>query len=91
MTGYDGPAIVDPENVLAEDLRKKNLVNIAISDMKLRRYKHGMAQPAVLVIQQDGTVLYSWAIVPRLVSSFAPATNTILCLPCQAYCGSCSR
>jgi peroxiredoxin len=68
---------VDPENVLVEDLKKRNLVNVAISDMKLREYKHGMAQPAVLVIQQDGTVLYSWAIVPRLVRSLAHPTKLV--------------
>lgn len=68
-TGYEGPAIVDPENVLVKQLKKKGLVDVAIGNMRLRGYLHGMAQPAVLIAQQDGTVLYSWAIVPRLVSS----------------------
>lgn len=31
-------------------------------------YEHGMAQPAVLVMQSDGTVLYSWAIVPGVMN-----------------------
>jgi hypothetical protein len=38
--------------------------------MRLRGYYHGMAQTAVFVIQKDETVLYSWAIVPGLVSEW---------------------
>lgn len=67
-TGYTGPAIVDPHNTLVKELKERDVANVAISDMRVRGYKHGMAQPAVFVMQQDGTVLYSWAIVPRLVS-----------------------
>ena len=67
-TGYTGPAIVDPRNLLVTELKKRDVANVAISDMKLRKYEHGMAHPAVFVVQQDGTVLYSWAIVPKVAS-----------------------
>lgn len=61
-TGYTESAIVDLENVLAKELKKRELFNIAISEMS--GYAHGMAQHGVLVIKKDGTVLYNWAIVP---------------------------
>ena len=35
---------------------------------KIKYYKNGVAQPAVLCIKSDGKVLYRWAIVPQLVS-----------------------
>ena len=31
-------------------------------------YPFGMAQPAVVVLKRDGGVLFSWAIVPGMVS-----------------------
>jgi hypothetical protein len=65
-SGYTGAAIVDPENVLAEDLRKRGLLDIAISSKG--GYEHGMAQPGILVLKRDGTDLYHWAIVPGIVS-----------------------
>ena len=37
--------------------------------VKKEGYVAKMAQPAFLVLAQDGTVLYSWAIVPSLVSN----------------------
>ena len=67
-TGYGGNAIVDPDNVLAAELKRRGLLNVAISEKA--GYSHGMAQPAVLVIQRDGTPLDQWAIVPSIVSSF---------------------
>ena len=33
----------------------------------IKLYKHGVAQPGVLCIKPDSTVLYSWAIDPALV------------------------
>ena len=33
-------------------------------------YQHGMAQPGVLVLKQDGSVLFNWAIQPGVVCSF---------------------
>lgn len=67
-TGYGGDAIVDPENLLAAELKKRGLLNVAISERS--GYPHGMAQPAVLVLKKDGTPLYQWAIVPSLVRPF---------------------
>ena len=66
-TRYGGDAIVDPENVLAAELKKRGLLNVAISERS--GYPNGMAQPAVLVLKRDGTSLYQWAIVPSLVRS----------------------
>ncbi len=42
------------------------MINVAISDKS--GYPNGMAQPAVLVLKQDRTVLHSWAIVPGLMN-----------------------
>lgn len=69
-TGYKGPAIVDTENVLIKELVNRKIADVAISSMPIRRYDHGMAQPAAFVMKGDGTVLFSWAIVPGLVSSY---------------------
>ena len=67
QTGYNGEAIVDPENLLAKELKRRGLLDVAISDKS--GYEHGMAQPAVLVMKKDGTPLYQWAIVPSTVRS----------------------
>ena len=67
QTGYSGEAIVDPENLLAQELKRRGVLDVAISDKS--GYKHGMAQPAVLVMKKDGTVVYQWAIVPSTVKS----------------------
>ena len=66
-TKYSGEAIVDPENVLAAELKSRGLVDVAISEKS--GYPHGMAQPAVLVLTREGKALVSWAIVPGVVSS----------------------
>ena len=68
-TGYDGEAIVDPRNLLAEELKSRGLLEVAISEKK--GYEHGMAQPAVLVLRSDGTVLQKWAIIPSTVCSMS--------------------
>jgi hypothetical protein len=67
-SGYTGETIVDPDNFLAKELKRRGLLDVAISDKK--GYPHGMAQPAVLVLRRDGTVLYQWATVPAFVSTF---------------------
>lgn len=67
-TGYTGDAIVDPQNLLAAELKVRGLLDVAIS--KKSGYPHGMAQPAVLVMRSDGSVLQHWAIVPGVVSYF---------------------
>jgi hypothetical protein len=61
-TGYGGESIVDPENILAKHFKEKGLLDVAISEKS--GYEHGMAQPAVLVMKKDGTVLEKWEIVP---------------------------
>ena len=82
-SGFQGTILVDTENVLAQHLRERGMVDVAISEKN--GYVHGMAQPAVLVVRggkgvpgdksiaKDGEVLESWAIVPSMVSqsSFA--------------------
>ncbi|KAM0805407.1 hypothetical protein BDR22DRAFT_798508 [Usnea florida] len=74
-TGYGGNAIVDPDNVLAAELKRRGLLNVAISEKA--GYAHGMAQPAVLVIQRDGTPLYQWAIMNLKGAKDRPALNEI--------------
>lgn len=64
-SGYTGSLMVDPENTLATELRRRDLVDVAIT--KRSGYPHGMAQPAILVLKKDGTALYSWAIAPGMV------------------------
>lgn len=64
-TGYDGEVIIDPQNLLAAELKSRGLLEVAITERK--GYEHGLAQPAVLVIQSDGTVLQRWAIIPSAV------------------------
>jgi hypothetical protein len=64
-TGYDGLVIIDEANSLAKELKRRGLVDVAISERK--GYREGMAQPAILV-GREGTgereVLERWAIVP---------------------------
>ena len=71
----------DPTHVLRNYLAQQGLITIAVSGgenatdstfyqvhPKIKYYKNGVAQPAVLCIKPDRTVLYNWAIVPQLVS-----------------------
>ncbi|GAB1320972.1 hypothetical protein MFIFM68171_11182 [Madurella fahalii] len=70
-TAFADPVIVDPENVLVAELKRRGLLDVAVSDSqiyRLRGYKHGLAQPALLVVKRDGTVLQRWAIVPSLMN-----------------------
>ncbi|KAJ6460565.1 hypothetical protein C8R45DRAFT_1108976 [Mycena sanguinolenta] len=55
QTKYDGKAIVDLKNRLAKELDARDLVHVAISERS--GYDHGMAQPALLVLKEGGTVL----------------------------------
>lgn len=68
LTGYEGEAISDPKNELAAHLKQKGFLDVAISEKK--GYEFGMAQPAFLVLDKEGTVWERWAIVPSLVSAF---------------------
>ncbi|KAF2665792.1 hypothetical protein BT63DRAFT_75747 [Microthyrium microscopicum] len=70
-TGYTGTMISDPTNSIAAALKAQGKLDVAITDntlTKTKGYEHGMAQPAILIIQQDGTVLYDWAIVPAVMN-----------------------
>jgi len=64
--------IGDPNNEIALLLRKDYSLNVAISGApgpyKTRgyTYPHGMAQPACLIANKRGKVLYSWATVPKM-------------------------
>jgi peroxiredoxin len=65
-SGYTGEIIVDPTNKIAAEMRQRVNLTVAISSKS--GYEHGMAQPAILVIQNDGTVLFKWAIVPGVMN-----------------------
>jgi peroxiredoxin len=67
LTGYTGEAIVDTQHSLVQYFRERSLLNVAITEKK--GYEYGMAQPAILVIKNDGTILENWAIVPYRVCS----------------------
>lgn len=81
-TGYDGEAINDPENFLVNVFKSRGLVEVVISEKS--GYPHGMAQPAILVVDKDGKKLASWAIVPNTVSNQ-------LCNSTIAVADSCRR
>lgn len=65
-TNYKRTAIIDPENELAAKLRRERILDVAISPKS--GYAKSMAQPAVLVIDKDEKVLFSWAVEPGMVS-----------------------
>ena len=67
-TAYKDTIIIDPENKLAAELKKRGLIDLAISSKS--GYPHGMSQPGILVVRKDESVLYSWAINPSLASIF---------------------
>lgn len=71
----------DPTHVLRNYLAEQNLINIRVSGgegstdsafykahPKIKHYKHGVAQPGVLCIKSDRTVLYNWAIDPNVMN-----------------------
>ena len=64
-SGYMGTTIVDTKNMLATELRRRGVVDVATT--KKSGYPHGVAQPAMVLLKRDGTVMYSWAVVPALV------------------------
>ena len=63
-SGYEGEVIVDVENALALELKRRGIVDVAISEHK--GYPHGMVQPAIVVGSKE-EVVYKWAIVPGKV------------------------
>lgn len=64
-TKYTGEAIVDADTSLARELKKRNIIDVALTNK--RGYPHGMEQPAVLVLRK-GVPLYSWAIEPSMMN-----------------------
>ena len=71
----------DPTHVLRNYLNEQGLINIRISGgenatdstfykvhPRIKNYKDGVAQPGVLCVKPDKTVLYAWAINPHFVS-----------------------
>lgn len=74
-TGYSGETIVDVENLLVKELRRRGIIDVAISEKK--GYPHGMAQPAVLVGTKQ-KVVYKWAIVPSVVSCFLLSLSNLV-------------
>lgn len=65
-TGYNGEIICDTKNKIAGELKERTNLQVAISSKS--GYEHGMAQPAILVMQSDGTVLFEWAIIPGMMN-----------------------
>lgn len=65
LTGFIGDAISDPDNELAKELTKRGVLDVAITERG--GYANGVAQPAILAIKRDGTVLETWAIIPSEV------------------------
>lgn len=74
VSGYNGPAIVDTENVLAPFLKEKYGLDVAITDnlvTQKKGYTKGMAQPAILVLrkgEKTEDILEKWAIVPATMN-----------------------
>ena len=62
---YAGEAVVDPEHKLANYLRERDLLDVAVTEKG--GYVKGVAQPAILVVKRDGEVLEQWAIKPSTV------------------------
>jgi hypothetical protein len=68
-SGYEGLVIVDEMNSLAKELKRRGVIDVAISERK--GYREGMAQPAIVVgrlREGEREVLEKWAIVPSLMN-----------------------
>ncbi|MCJ1328786.1 hypothetical protein MMC10_005463 [Thelotrema lepadinum] len=66
--GYVGEAAIDPEHKLANMLRERGLLDVAVTNKA--GYEHGVAQPSILIQKGrgDGTVLFEWAIKPSVMN-----------------------
>lgn len=69
-TGFKEQILADEKNEIAEELRKRKVLDVAVGEKK--EYEFGMVQPAVLVLGKGGKVLERWAIVPSAVSFVPP-------------------
>jgi peroxiredoxin len=76
-SGYQGEIIVDQELRIATELREKGLLNVAVSNKG--GYPNGMTQPAVLVMTEEGEMLYRWEIVPSTVSHLQRSSRRRQC------------
>ncbi|CAF9927437.1 MAG: hypothetical protein HETSPECPRED_006586 [Heterodermia speciosa] len=65
-SGYDGETLVDTEHLLARELKRRGLIDVAISERK--GYAEGMVQPGVLIGGNRVGVVYSWAIRPATMN-----------------------
>lgn len=75
-SGYTGTTIVDTENEPATRLREQGLIDVFISLKS--GYSKGMAQPAILVLRKDDTVLDKWAIIPGYVRDYMHPPEEIM-------------
>jgi len=89
----------DVTHVLRNHLDSKGYISIRISGgenstdsnfykmhPRIKNYKYGVAQPGVLCIRKDLTVLYSWAIEPSVVRHHAVvALSCLFSLPIFFY------
>ena len=70
----------DPSHTLRNYLEKQGWLNIRISFgekyEKLGPYPNGLAQPGVLCMKSDKTILYQWAIIPAEVRSHPQALSS---------------
>ncbi len=66
-------------HILRNYLAEKEMIDIRVSGgenatafykvhPKIKQYKYGVAQPGVLCVKPDATVVYAWAIEPSTVS-----------------------
>ncbi|XP_062518172.1 uncharacterized protein LOC134193352 [Corticium candelabrum] len=66
----------DPDHKLATHLKDKGLLDVIIARQgdsrhpKVKDYKDGMAQPAVVVVNREGAVLYSFIVTPGLSNAY---------------------
>jgi hypothetical protein len=80
----------DPTHTLRNYLDEKGLISIRVSGgenatdsgfykvhPEIKKYKSGVAQPGVLCVKPDASVLYAWAIEPKLVSLGRNGASTV--------------
>ena len=63
----------DPTNSLRNWLKDNNMIEVAVMSPEgdvyheIKKYVHGMVQPAVIVVKPDMTILAKWAQIPSKV------------------------
>lgn len=79
--GLDYQLFSDPTHTLRNYLAEQGMITIRISGgenstdsgfykvhPKIKLYKHGVAQPGLLCVKPDRSVVFSWAIEPSLMN-----------------------